>query len=160
MDGYQGALKLLPPEIVGVFRAYHGQAEELRLRRGQAPHVYDGCRELALDHVPLTELDLRRVLERATGASLHTAATALRRGYICSRGLRIGVCGSAIIRGGEMEGFREFSSIAIRIPRECRGICAAVWLHNPGRAGQRQNYGASRYDTAFFGARIPRRRRG
>ena len=124
MDGYQEALKLLPPEIVGVFRAYHGQAEELRLRRGQAPHVYDGCRELALDHVPLTELDLRRVLERATGASLHTAATALRRGYICSRGLRIGVCGSAIIRGGEMEGFREFSSIAIRIPRECRGICA------------------------------------
>ena len=124
MDGYQEALKLLPPEIVGVFRAYHGQAEELRLRRGQAPHVYDGCSELALDHVPLTELDLRRVLERATGASLHTAATALRRGYICSRGLRIGVCGSAIIRGGEMEGFREFSSIAIRIPRECRGICA------------------------------------
>ena len=124
MDGYQEALKLLPPEIVGVFRAYHGQAEELRLRRGQAPHVYDGCRELALDHVPLTELDLRRVLERATGASLHTAATALRRGYICSRGLRIGVCGSTIIRGGEMEGFREFSSIAIRIPRECRGICA------------------------------------
>ena len=57
MDGYQEALKLLPPEIVGVFRAYHGQAEELRLRRGQAPHVYDGCRELALDHVPLTELD-------------------------------------------------------------------------------------------------------
>ena len=60
MDGYQEALKLLPPEIVGVFRAYHGQAEELRLRRGQAPHIYDGCRELALDHVPLTELDLRR----------------------------------------------------------------------------------------------------
>ena len=51
MDGYQEALKLLPPEIVGVFRAYHGQAEELRLRRGQAPHVYDGCSELALDHV-------------------------------------------------------------------------------------------------------------
>ena len=88
--------------------------------------IYDGCRELALDHRPLTELDLRRVLERATGASLHTAATALRRGYICSRGLRIGVCGSAIIRGGEMEGFREFSSIAIRIPQECRGICADI----------------------------------
>ena len=33
MDGYQEALKLLPPEIVGVFRAYHGQAEELRKRR-------------------------------------------------------------------------------------------------------------------------------
>lgn len=126
MDGYQEALGLLPPEIAMALRAYRGQAEELRLRRGQAPHIYDGCRELTLDHRALTEADLRRVLERATGASLHTAATALRRGYICFRGLRIGVCGSAIIRGGEMEGFREFSSVAIRIPHECRGICGGA----------------------------------
>ena len=44
MDGYQEALGLLPPEIADAFRTYRGQAEELRLRRGQAPRIYDGCR--------------------------------------------------------------------------------------------------------------------
>ena len=45
MDGYQEALGLLPPEIAAAFRTYRGQAEELRLRRGQAPRIYDGCRD-------------------------------------------------------------------------------------------------------------------
>lgn len=124
MDGYKNAVALLPPELAAAFPRSFPQSEEIRLRCGQAPQIYSAGREVKIDCAPLSELDLRRVLERATGASLHTAAAALRRGYICSRGLRIGVCGNAVIRGGEMEGFRNFSSLSIRIPHELHGICA------------------------------------
>ena len=126
MDGYKNALALLPPELASVFPIDFPDAEEIRLRCGQAPTVYANGQEHKIESPILAELELRRVLERATGASLHTAAAALRRGYICSRGLRIGVCGSAVIRGGEMEGFRSFSSLCIRIPHDFHGICSAA----------------------------------
>lgn len=123
MDGYKNARSLLPPELGAAFPDECPTAEELRLRCGHAPGLYDGLHERYMRFRPITELDLRRVLERVTGASLHTAADALRRGYVCSHGLRIGVCGSAVVRGGRMEGFREFTSLAIRIPHDCRDIC-------------------------------------
>lgn len=67
--------------------------------------------------------DLERIMERATGASLHSSIDALRSGYLSSSGLRIGVCGTVIQERGRVEGFRHISSLAIRIPKECRGIC-------------------------------------
>jgi stage III sporulation protein AA len=72
---------------------------------------------------PVSEETLLCVLEKATGASIHTAAPALAEGYLNYRGLRIGVCGSAVIKEDRFAGFRRVSSLAIRIPRECREIC-------------------------------------
>ena len=63
------------------------------------------------------------MLERATGASLHAAMPGIVSGYIGYKGLRIGLCGSGIMNQGQLAGFRDFSSLAIRLPRECRGIC-------------------------------------
>lgn len=64
-----------------------------------------------------------QVLERATGASLHSAADSIARGYICCKGLRIGLRGEAAVSGGQVVGFRNYSSIAIRIPHQCVGAC-------------------------------------
>ena len=37
--------------------------------------------------------------------------------------MRVGVCGTAAVREGELSGLKNYSSLAIRIPREIYGIC-------------------------------------
>ena len=124
MNGTELALQLLPPRCLDrQCREMLVGAEELRLRIGQAPMILKDGREYPMPVDPITDADLMRVLEKATGASLHTAAPALARGFISYHGLRIGVCGTAFEREGGILGFRNYSSISIRIPHECKGIC-------------------------------------
>ncbi len=80
-------------------------------------------REHIVCQIPLSAEDLRILLEKATGASLHAVSSALREGYISYKGLRIGVCGQAVVREDHRAVFQNISSVAIRIPRDCRGIC-------------------------------------
>ena len=110
MNATELALSLLPQRCLDRrCREMLSEAEEVRMRIGQKPTILLNRREYPL--------------EKATGASLHTAAAALSRGFISYRGLRIGVCGTAFEREDKALGFRSFSSLAIRIPRECKGIC-------------------------------------
>ncbi len=124
MDGFDRALAVLPEELRRKAQGLRGTGvEEFRLRAGRTPSALRDGQERAFAAEPVTEGDLLRLLERATGASLHSAAPALAQGYLNYRGLRIGVCGAAVLNRGELTGFRSFSSAAIRIPRECRGVC-------------------------------------
>ena len=124
MDTLETAFQLLPPRYLNQkCRACCEGAEEFRLRRGQALSMLKGQREYPIPGDKITENDLYRLLEKATGASLHTAAPSLANGFVSYHGLRIGICGSAAVRNGEICGFRSLSSISIRIGRECRGIC-------------------------------------
>ena len=100
--------------------------EEIRLRRGRPPYILMNGREELLDKRKVQDRDLYRLLEVATGASMHTAAPMLAEGFLTYRGLRIGVCGTAIVRDGIFSGFRTYTSAAIRIPTEHPGICDAV----------------------------------
>jgi len=58
----------------------------------------------------------------------------LKSGYVSYRGLRVGVCGTASLKNGELAGFKAYSSVAVRIPREHRGICNDIYkkLYNDG----------------------------
>lgn len=128
MDGTERALQLLPTKCLDRrCRGMLAGAEEIRLRLGQAPTMLRAGREYPLPCEPIAESDLLRTLEKATGASLHTAAPALSRGFLSYHGLRIGVCGTAFEREGAVGGFRSYSSLAIRIPRECRGVCDEIF---------------------------------
>lgn len=125
MDSFQTACDLLPSPLrrrIEVFA--RRQPEEIRLRSGRLPALVINGREQEAAGDRLSETELMQVLERATGASLHAAMPAMVNGYISYKGLRIGLCGSAIVNQGRLAGFRDFSSLAIRLPRECRGICA------------------------------------
>ena len=114
MDTWDTARSLLPGPFSGALARYPG-AEEIRLRLGRAPGVVVGGRELQLCEERVTQDTLLHVLEKATGASLHAAAPALRGGYVSYRGLRIGVCGEAVYNGDKLNGLRSFGSLAIRI---------------------------------------------
>lgn len=118
----QNALSLLPDGLVDM--TAHGTltaAEEIRLRLGRAPTALVAGREVLLSSRAVTERDINCVLERATGASLHSHITELREGYIFAHGLRIGVCGAAAVQSGEVSAFRRVTSLNIRIPHEFSG---------------------------------------
>ena len=125
MDAWKTACSLLPEKLAEALRQIP-EAEEVRLRLGKPPGIVTGGRESRLCDDLVTRGDLQRVLEKATGASLHAAANSLHAGFVSFQGLRIGVCGEAIYHGEEMSGLRNLSSLAIRIPHACAADCGGV----------------------------------
>jgi len=81
--------------------------------------LYKGCEfELACEH-RISSDELYSVLERATGASVHSYEQAMANGYInVTGGIRLGICGNAVIKDNMLCGIRELSSLSIRIPKE------------------------------------------
>ena len=123
MLNLEKALRLLPEDYRQALpRCNTDDMEEIRLRLGRAPTLLSCGRERAFTERPVKEEDLSRLLEVATEASLHAAAAALADGYLSYRGLRIGLCGTAVLRENKVCGFRNLSSAAIRIPAEHRGM--------------------------------------
>lgn len=123
MKAYEEAAQLLPPEYREAFLKYGGEsAEEIRLRSGRKAGVVRCGAETELNTPAVSDAALLYVIEKATGASVHSAADTLKNGFISRHGLRIGVCGQAVMKNGEFAGYRSYSSVNIRIPRECKGI--------------------------------------
>ena len=127
MDSFRQAVSLLPEEYGEALRPYVGRGvEEIRLRNGRAPSLLIGGSERSFLQKACGQEEIRRVLEKVSGASLHSVAAALADGYLSCRGIRVGVCGRAVMEEGKLIGFRDFSSLALRIPRACRGIAEGI----------------------------------
>ena len=118
-------LKTLPPRLREGFSvlapADWDQMEEIRLR----PHApvllcsARGERELGEQVLP-GELEL--TLELAARASIHAVLPQLRRGYLTLQGgHRLGVCGSAVLREGEIQAISPLSSLNLRLARQVKG---------------------------------------
>ena len=94
--------------------------EELRLRAGQSPVVVENGGQRQLPGLVRQE-ELDGILERATQHSSYSSIQTLRQGFVTlPGGHRIGVCGSAVVKNGEMTGFRQISSLCIRFARDVR----------------------------------------
>ena len=126
-EGFETAAGLLPMELRKELEKLGGgvreQAEEIRLRSGREPALLlpEGERGFAPWH-RVEPGELMRVLDRASGCSLHSVQDELRRGFITAAGgVRIGICGTGVGAGGR-EGIRDISSLAIRIPRQVEGV--------------------------------------
>ncbi len=102
------------------------EAEELHLRCGRPLTVSCVGSEYSVDSPPVTAEDISRVLEKATGASVHSAISTMRYGFIPYRGLRIGICGRANTKDGQLVGFFHYRSIDIRIPGAFAGDLSGV----------------------------------
>jgi len=129
-EKFKAAVRLLPENMrgeVSLAPRLCARAEEIRLRSGRRVSVLLDEGELVTGTRPVTPHDLERILEIATGASAYAARESIKSGYVTAAGgYRIGICGSAVVRNGESEGFRELTSVAIRIPREVTGISYGV----------------------------------
>lgn len=97
-------------------------AEEFRLRAGKMASVLLPGGEKTVP-VRVSPEDLVRIAEAATEASMHSSRESLKNGYITAPGgHRIGICGTAVVKSGEVTGFRTISSLAVRISKEITGI--------------------------------------
>lgn len=109
-------------------KAQASQFEEIRLRAGRGlfltqPDGKDVQVFLGASPVRVTADDLSLVVELATRASFQTAAEKLKCGFLPLRGgHRLGLCGTMDVRDGAITGFRELSSLAIRIARPAPGF--------------------------------------
>lgn len=123
---YERACALLPLPLqehaLAVPFPERRMAEELRLRTGYPLSLTTGEGERETESAAVTPADLEYILDAATGYSRYAAEEAIRQGYVTAEGgFRIGICGTAAVSGGMVAALRDFSSLAIRIPRSLPG---------------------------------------
>lgn len=131
MKGFLSACALLPGDMeqsaLRLPAEEKERCEELRLRVGRVLTALMGGREYAIGRVVAAE-DIRTVAERASGASLHARQEQLRQGFLTApEGVRVGLCGEAVMGDGALEGLVRFTSAAVRVPRAVPGCADGIW---------------------------------
>ena len=129
---YRQAAEVLPEHLrrAALARCADEQAvaEELRLRSGQKMSLLGPEGETSISEEPVTGQDQQAVLDRATEFSAYRCAGSIRQGYVTVRGgCRVGICGTAVLRGGEIATVGELSSLSIRIARAALGVAKDVY---------------------------------
>lgn len=127
---YQEAAQFLPSRLRQAAQSLpegqKAEAEEFRLRAGQPLSVLLPAGELPLE-ADVEPEDLETLCDLATEFSRYAAAETVREGFLPVRGgFRIGLCGTAVMKGGVNTNLRELSSAVIRIAREKKGIAEAL----------------------------------
>lgn len=113
----------------------YGQAEELRIRAGSRVMFYAQGREHILDY----RIEREQVGELAISLaehSLHTFLDEIRQGYFTvGQGVRVGVAGKVVSEREQVSLIRNYTSLAIRFPREWKGIHSGLfpYLMQDGR---------------------------
>ena len=75
----------------------------------------------------ITKDILEGIMTRLTGGSIYSVSDHLAEGYITlTGGHRVGVMGTAVVRGNGISHIRQISAINFRISREVRGCCLPI----------------------------------
>ncbi len=130
-DSFVQAVQALPQrlrqEALSLPAGDRARAEELRLRAGWPMTAVLPEGERPLGGPPVEGRELEQLVEIASRASLHTVLDQVRRGYLTFEGgHRIGLCGTAALREGEIHALRAISSADLRIARQVKGAAAPV----------------------------------
>ena len=123
---YEAAAAILPNRLRKLALALPAEqkevAEELRLRAGRPMTVLLPEGEISLD-AAVDTAELETLCDLATEFSRYAAAETLREGFVPVRGgFRLGLCGTAVMKGGMNTNLKNLSSAAIRIARERKGV--------------------------------------
>ena len=103
-------LQILPREAAQALDGLNAaQVEEIRLRCGQVPSILRRGVEQPLPHCERTpQQELQRTLLAASAQSQYAVQEQLREGFLSvPGGVRIGVCGSAVVQDGRVTVIRE-----------------------------------------------------
>ena len=112
----QPALRLLPEQMQRV--------EEVRLRVGRLPALVLPEGETCLPGCRVVEReDMERLVEIASRWSVHTVLEQLCRGFLpLEGGHRLGVCGTAVMKGERVHALRDISCANLRVARQKQGV--------------------------------------
>lgn len=119
-------LSILPQSIrQDVDRLGRDSLQELRVRLDRQVELVRGDGQVFLKHTARQD-DLQYIVNTASRYSPWAAATA-QNGYITAPGgHRIGICGECVVNDRHMTGFRNLTSLCIRIARDFPGIAQRV----------------------------------
>ncbi len=138
---FDATLEYLPEQIAGRLRALPGEEkariQEIRLRTGRPPSVFDGCRSLfpaGRDNLsdrpqgdPVSRELLQDCFVRLCNYAVHTHEQEIRRGFITTpKGDRVGICASAVLDREGLVAYRDVSSLNIRISKDIPGAAEEV----------------------------------
>ena len=128
---YEQACEFLPHRLKSLALSLPDKqkerVEELRLRVMHPLTVLTGEGELNAAPDGIASLvkaeDLEQMLGAVTEYSRYACIETLRQGFLPLRGgFRLGVCGSAVVREGEVNNLKDISSLALRIVCEHIGL--------------------------------------
>lgn len=119
-------LKLLPLRLrETIDRIGKQNLTELRLRMGAEPELVLFNESFRL-HTEVSASDIDFCINVASQYS-PWAATSIAEGYITAQGgHRLGICGEAVIHNRKNSGFRNISSLCIRVARDFPGVAEGV----------------------------------
>ncbi len=123
---WQSFLNLLPARFrESVDKMGKDNLQELRLRIGQAPELIHSCGTMYLQH-KVSRVDLTYIVNMATQYSPWATDSSAQGFITAAGGHRIGLCGAAVLKQGTVSGFKDISSLCIRIARDIPGIGKAA----------------------------------
>ena len=124
-------LSVLPQWLRGQLTAYAEELQEIRMRCGRPPELVLGRGSKWLTGT-VTQDDLNFCVNTASRYSPWSAAT-ISQGYITAPGgHRIGLCGEAVVKDGQLAGIRTVHSLCIRVARDFPGLARRI--HFRGQA--------------------------
>lgn len=124
---YLQLIRYLPEHLrTTAAAAYSPDLEELRLRSGRPLSVVRSRKELPLG-VTVTPADIAHLASAAAHGSVYAAVDSLKNGYITvDNGCRVGFCGTAVMKNGQISNLRNLSSANIRLAKEVKTAAAAL----------------------------------
>lgn len=142
LSRYLSAVELLPrymkDKLYRLAKEDMMTAEEIRLRACSGVSVLADGREIRVDGGRISSSELADIVAAGANSSLHTAAANIREGFVTADGgHRIGICGTAAVKNGEICGVNNYSSLALRIAKEIKTAAEGVpeLIERDGRIG-------------------------
>lgn len=133
------AIACLPEHIANAIRStiglQGGACNEIRLTLGGHAYITINGRNV-LTSVICTEEDLLETVRVLSGNSLYTHSDTIREGFIFTdSGLRVGVCGRAVVHDNKIGLVRNITSVSIRIPGRYVGAADTLYPYILGKNG-------------------------
>ena len=117
--------------VVSLLEKSGRRVEELRFRSGVSPSWVTAGRELPIPCRDGPQIVspalLEDILRRATESSAYAVQEQLRAGFLnLPFGHRLGLCGSAVMRGTEIQTIRDVQAVNLRLACERPGCAASI----------------------------------
>lgn len=138
-DPLRMILSYLPPRVRSVLEraqpCYEAQVQEITLRADRPVCVYCGSQRYYIEDngsltdrpdngspIAATAAEVQDVFMKLCDYSVYAHRDELAHGYLTAAGgLRVGVCGSAVIKEERVIGVSHITTLSFRVPREVKG---------------------------------------